>query len=163
MEVKKEVWKGKAFYVARDNKGRIASRIAVKGSKLTKQEAIKLFKSRGTFRKGTTRTRLTNVYEVFDTTSKPRINRNIKFLYQFHMYMPTGEVIVARSRYFDPKTTSINYARKEALENLQDRLSVLVGGSQYYDGELGEQVFEELQEQSIIREGVVQYPNAPSA
>lgn len=155
MRIKRENWKGTYVYTARDESGRLLSRITQSKTKLRKDALVEKFKTDGSFLKGvkTSRTKLTNVTETViltDTTetqkrkravSQPRTNA----LYQVSGVV-NGELLVARS------STTDTQKRQSAWTSFLERLAQLKGLN--YDENEGRRFISQVKQ---LQEGWVFY------
>lgn len=148
-EIKRENWKGRYVWTARDNKGILRSWGNVKNSKLTKQKAIEVYKEYKTFKtvkingekirvkkESTKLTKLSENILVFKTTKESR-NTN-----KTPLRKPTGKVVqyivqgdinnttvYGRSQAIGEKFAgNSRSAKEEAWNNFIARLNVTVTG-----------------------------------
>ena len=157
--IKRENWKGKYIYVARE-KGRIITKQRVKGSKFKTKQLKDIFQQQGSFstKFKVKRQKLTNV-ELIERTKKTTIEqRNKKIpiktpsnnaMYSVSGYV-NGNLIVANSMKDSYLTPS--QKRKNAWKSFLERLSNLTTGE--YDADEG---LKQIGRVRNLREGWVYY------
>jgi len=148
--IKRENWKGRFIVVARDEKGKILSRIKY-SSKIPISFWQNKFKNTGSFRDEVFVTKLKKVQEITDLSAKPKIRKNLGR----YQVVITGFVnkkrISARSRNFDvdePRKAAI----EQAIESFWQRVDERITGG--YDALNGMKYKEKV---SGVRIGIVQY------
>lgn len=164
--VKREFFKGKSYFVARDSQGRIKAKIREKGSGLTSYTAKQLYKENGTFKKEIKRDRiiLTNVIEnqlTKNTTLSSRFKNPIlrkpsKFNSQYFVSAEyNGKIIVGRSHFVRKESlfaADSKEAKKEAWNTFLKRLAEESGLS--YDEDEG---VKQLSLVTNLKEGWIYY------
>lgn len=165
VQVKRENWKGTYQWVARSDKNKIITRRRLKGSKLSKQRAIDLFSSNGTFHANRYKKveKMKNVTEV-STMKETSLNLRYKKPYSSQpKYKVTqyvieaeykGKTVAGRSQRVGKDTLSrtAKEAKERAWTNFINRLSEAAGFG--YDEDEGIKLIDRVKN---LREGWVYY------
>lgn len=162
--LRREIWKGKAYWVVRDKKGRFVSKTKVKGSKLrTKTQASERIKEKGTFKRGIKikRQTLTNFIESTETRKaiekswkKPISTRpkkvSDKEAVMYHVEGTyRGQRIYASSQKFGAKfARDYQQMKDRAWKNFFKRLDQVETGG--YDADEGLKILDQVKN---LREG----------
>ena len=154
-DIKVRSIKGKKYFVAIDRDNKIITQRKVAGSKLSKENAIDIFRRNGSFYSDRQRETfvLKNVIEksISSTTITNLKKPRSKLVQYFVSSNYKGKKIVARSS----QGLSSREARKEALENFYRKVDYELNGNIDSDVSRGKKTVED--KKLVLRQGWVYY------